>query len=88
MLADIYKVFLLLFHCCILLEIRLTTIATVTAIAAAAACATGAGGAGAGAGAAEAAAMATVNMIEDAGTCTFTQPLVVFHLKLHPYPVC
>ena len=86
---------MLLFHCCILLEIRLTTIATATAIAAAAAaaaCATGAGaggaGAGAGAAAAEAAAMATVNMIEDAGTCTFTQPLVVFHLKLHPYPVC
>ena len=82
-LTDICKVFMLLFHYCILLEIRLRTIATATAIAAAA-CATGA----AGAGACVAAATATVYMIEDAGTCTFTQPLVVFRLQLHPYPIC
>ena len=78
-LTDVYRVFLLLLHCCILLEIKLRTIATATDIAAAGI----AGGAGAGAGVAAATATAT-----DVGTCTFTQPLVLFHLKLHLYPVC
>ena len=63
-----------------MLEIKLRTIAT--------AAATGAAGTGAGACVAAATAMATVYMIEDAGTCTFTQPQVVFYLKLHLYPVC
>ena len=59
---DIYKVFLLLFRCCILLEIKLIATATATT--------------------------ATMYMIKDAGTCTLTQRLVVFHLKLHLHPVC
>ena len=63
-LPDIYKVFMLLFYCCILLEIKLTTTATAPA------------------------PTATMHMIEDAGTCTLTQPLVMFRLKLHLHPVC
>ena len=83
-LTDVYRVFLLLFHCCILSEIKLRTIATATGTAiAAGGGAGGAGGAGAGAGVAAATATATA-----AGTCTFTHPLVVFHPKLHLYPVC
>ena len=61
-LPNIYNLFPLLFHCCILLEIKLTTTATATATT------------------------ATMYMIDDAGTCTLTQRLVVFHLELHlPY---
>ena len=56
-LTDIYEVFLLLFHCCILLEIKLTTIAT-------------------------AVATTTIYTIEDTGTCTSAQPLVVFRLHI------
>ena len=73
MLTDIYKVFLLLFHCCILLEIKLRAIVTANADAVAVATT--------GAGACACVATATVYMIKDAGTRTFAQPLVVFHLK-------
>ena len=59
---DINKEFLLLFRCCILLEIKLIATATATTD--------------------------TMYMIEDADTCTLTQRLVVFHLKLHLHLVC
>ena len=69
-LTDIYKAFLLLFHCCIMLEIKLPTTANATTAAAAAAATTST-------------TTTTMYTIKDAGIRTLTQHLVVFRLKLH-----
>ena len=73
-LTAIYNAFLLLFHCCIMLEIKLTTTATATATAATTNSTT--------------ATTTTMYTIKDAGTCTLTQHLLVFRRKLHLHPVC
>ena len=86
-LTDIYNLFLLQFHCCILLKIKLTTTATAAAAIAIATAATAAT-ATATATTAAAVAMTTTTTIEDASTCTLTQYPVVFHLNLLLHSVC
>ena len=84
-LTAIYKVFLLLFHCCIMLEIKLTTTATATTTTTTT---TNTATTNTTTNTTTTSTTATtMYTIKDAGTCTLTKNLLVFRLKRHLHAV-